>query len=416
MLYRSATEAIAKLAMLGLTIAAARLLPAVAFAMFSLATTLGWLCSVAGDFGLHAHIARAVAQQPERAASLIARWRNFRVLFAVVSVVTALFLLPAAGIRRDQMVPVGIITVAYAVLGGCEFFYHALRGLGRTDVESTITVLQRVSLALCGLAVLWLRPSLMGLSIAMLIPAVLSLIAVHTATRRLAPRVMASGAEWRISPWREFHTSVAPIGVGILLAAVYFRVDVFLLERWTGPAAVAHYNAVYRIVDALRLFPAAVLAVVLPRLCRARNTRDVVQVGSRLTAAAVGVSVVLFAAAPVLVPTLFGDAFSDAVPVFRVLLLAFPIMTLNYALTQQLIAWHGHRFFAYACAGALVCNVTVNWFFIPTRGASGAAWATVWTEGVLLTACLLALTRVSATMASVRRFEVPLAYPQEAHR
>ena len=56
-----------------------------------------------------------------------------------------------------------------------------------------------------------------------------------------------------------------------MLSALYFRVDVFLLEQWSGLEAVAHYSAVFRLVDAMRLMPAAVLAVVLPRLFGARD-------------------------------------------------------------------------------------------------------------------------------------------------
>ena len=49
--------------------------------------------------------------------------------------------------------------------------------------------------------------------------------------------------------------SVAPSG--IVLSALYFRIDVFLVQLWSGTEAVALYNAVFRLVEALRLFPAA---------------------------------------------------------------------------------------------------------------------------------------------------------------
>ena len=43
-------------------------------------------------------------------------------------------------------------------------------------------------------------------------------------------------------------------------------IDVFLVQLWAGTESVALYNAVFRLVDALRLFPAAVVAVALPSL------------------------------------------------------------------------------------------------------------------------------------------------------
>src|SRR5213079_1858632 len=53
-----------------------------------------------------------------------------------------------------------------------------------------------------------------------------------------------------------FRRDVWPIGAGIVLSALYFRIDVFLVQLWSGTEAVAMYNAVFRLVEALRLFPA----------------------------------------------------------------------------------------------------------------------------------------------------------------
>jgi O-antigen/teichoic acid export membrane protein len=82
----------------------------------------------------------------------------------------------------------------------------------------------------------------------------------------------------------ELRRDVLPIGAGIVLSALYFRVDVFLVELWTGTEAVARYNAVFRLVEALRLVPAAVLAVALPSLCRAGTMRPLASVSLAVTA------------------------------------------------------------------------------------------------------------------------------------
>src|SRR5205814_28329 len=159
--------------------------------------------------------------------------------------------------------------------------------------------------------------------------------------------------------------SVVPIGAGIVLSALYFRIDVFLVQAWQGTTAVALYNAVFRLVDALRLFPAAVLAVALPALCRATSRHVLVKLSTILTGAAAAVSVLLWLGAGTLVPMLYGSRYADAVPAFRILLIAFPLMSLNYALTHQLIGWHGHRAYAVMCAAALVFNVALNIRLIP---------------------------------------------------
>jgi O-antigen/teichoic acid export membrane protein len=75
----------------------------------------------------------------------------------------------------------------------------------------------------------------------------------------------------------------------------------------------------------------------------------------------------------------------------RVLLLSFPLFSLNYALTHQLIGWDGQRAYAAICGVALLANVAINTRLIPAFSIEGAAWATLFTEIVLTAGCALAL-------------------------
>ncbi len=184
----------------------------------------------------------------------------------------------------------------------------------------------------------------------------------------------------------------------------------FLLDRWTGAAAVGLYASVFRIVDALRLFPAAVLAVALPELCRTTILQPVTRLALRLGAAAAALSAALWVVAPRLVPAVYGPTFVPAVEPFRVLLLAFPLMAINYALTHQLIGWHGQRAYALLCGSALALNVGVNARWIPRYGAAGAAWSTLVTELFVLAGCAGALLYARRT-ATARVDAIPEQVP-----
>ncbi|HUR33742.1 MAG TPA: oligosaccharide flippase family protein [Vicinamibacterales bacterium] len=392
-LYRGASDVTAKGVMLVITVAAARRLTREEFALFALASTLGWLGSVAADFGIQVHLAREVSQRPHLAADLLRRWLPVRVATGAAALALAATTVPALGLGRDALLPILLFTVAYAATGMSECLYYFFRGLERTDLESTFTLAQRAIMAGLAIGVLWLRPDITLLAGAMLLPAVLTLGLTAATARRLAAGRDQGRRVIAMPRGDEFLHSVAPIGLGILLSALYFRVDLFLLERWSGETAVALYNAVFRLVDALRLFPAAVLAVTLPGLCRASDRRPVTRLAARLTAAATGAAVVLWLAAAWLVPAIYGEPYRDAVAPFRTLVAALPLMALNYALTHQLIGWHGQRAYAGICAGALGCNLFLNWHLIPALGMSGAAWATLWTEFVLTAGCVIALSR-----------------------
>src|SRR5262249_37004883 len=97
------------------------------------------------------------------------------------------------------------------------------------------------------------------------------------------------------------------------------------------------------------------------------------------------VAAVLWMGADVLIPVLYDERYAAAIPAFRILLLAFPLMSLNMALTHQLVGWDRQRAYAALCAAALVFNLVVNARLIPAWSIDGAPWTTLGTE-VLLTA------------------------------
>lgn len=389
-LYRSLSDIAAKSVMFVITVAAARRLSRDEFGLFALASTLGWLASVAGDFGIQVHLARAVSQQPAASAGLLHRWLPVRLASGGVALAMALIAIATIDLGPGALVPVTLFVLAYAATGVCECLYYFFRGHGRTDLESSLTLLHRVTLAILALAVLWVHPRLDLLAVAMLTSSLVTLVVASALASRLA-----HAQEITIPDpgplGREFVKSVAPIGIGVLLSALYFRLDVLLIERWSGTAAVALYNSVFRLIDALRLFPAAATAVALPALCRASDARVLTRLAAPLFGWAVVAALILWSIAPWLVPALYGEGYRDSVALFRILLLALPLMFLNYALTHQLIGWHRHHAYAASCGAALACNVALNVVLIPHFGAAGAAWATLWTELVLTAGCLSAL-------------------------
>ena len=278
--------------------------------------------------------------------------------------------------------------------------------MSRSDVESTLTLGQRVASLCLALFALWLRPDVTLLAAAMLLPVVLTFACSARLATVLAP---GSGAVPNQPPQVASPAlpalfggvpgrDVFPIGAGVVLSALYFRVDVLLVEMWSGAHAVGMYNAVFRLVEALRLFPAAVLAVALPALCRATTMRAVVQVSGFVSAFAVVASVAAWIVSGWLIPFLYGALLRRGRAGSRVLLLAFPLMSLNYALTHQLIGWNGHRAYAAVCGAAFLFNIALNARLIPSLSIVGAAWSTVWTEVVLTAGCAGALWLRSARL------------------
>src|SRR5580765_8293175 len=89
--YKAFADAAGKGSLFVITVVAARRLSPWAFGVFGLGTTIGWMLSVAADFGVQMHVARAVAQTPRAASAILERWWRVRAL-ATIAAVAALTL------------------------------------------------------------------------------------------------------------------------------------------------------------------------------------------------------------------------------------------------------------------------------------------------------------------------------------
>jgi O-antigen/teichoic acid export membrane protein len=384
--YKAIADLAGKSSIFFVTILAARRLSPWAFGVFGLGTTLGWILAVVTDFGVQMHLARAVARTPDHAPALLRRWWRVRTMSAAAGLVLLAAVLALLRVSAQLAVPLFLFAVVYSVTGLVELVNYFYRGLSRSDIESTLTIWQRAAALALGVGALLWRPDATPLAIALLLPVVAALAWTLWHARAVRPAVLPSAA-----PADTFFRDVFPIGIGIVFSALYFRIDVLLVELWAGTEAVAGYNAVFRLIDALRLFPAAVLAVSLPALCRADDLMPLARVSAAVTAFAVVAAAALWVAADTLVPMLYGARYRSTVPAFRILALTFPLLSLNFALTHQLVGWNRQRAYAVVCGAALAVNVALNAWLIPAWSIQGAAWATLGTELCVTSGCLVAL-------------------------
>jgi O-antigen/teichoic acid export membrane protein len=330
-------------------------------------------------------------------------WLRVRLWTSAIALVAALGGLVFFRLDTAETLALLLLLVVYIVGGLIEFLHYFYRAMSRSDLESTLTLCQRFGTLVVAVTVLAWRPDVTLLAFAMLLPVAATLVySIRRAERLAVETIVVTSAPSVVAPVaiRSSLHDVLPIGLGIVLSALYFRIDVFLLELWKGTNVVGLYNAVFRLVEALRLFPAAVLAVALPTLFRATDARPLLSLSALLTGFSVLVALALGLVADGLITVLYGDRYLDAVPAFRILLMSLPLMSLNYALTHQLVGWSSHRAYALICAVALLFNVTLNAQLIPTFSLSGAAWSTLGTEVLLTIGCVIALwtrtTRPSA--------------------
>src|SRR5687767_13563958 len=270
-------DAAGKGAMLVITVVAARRLNPDPFAILAFAMATGWLLGVATDAGLSMYLARETAREPRRGRHFVFEIVSLRAGLAFLGATIGVAVTPSLVPRhwRMQFVLIVAAQLCGAVL---ETIAHYFRGLQRSEIESAIHAAYRLAMLTLALFVLWQWRRLDYLAIAMLVPGVVAIAVSVIVALRLAIRLEPDTTDARkwfppsggLTPSR-FFREVFPLGAAVLISALYFRIDVYFIQQWHGFQPVGGYNAAFRLVEALRLLPAAVMAVTFPLLVQARD-------------------------------------------------------------------------------------------------------------------------------------------------
>jgi O-antigen/teichoic acid export membrane protein len=192
---------------------------------------------------------------------------------------------------------------------------------------------------------------------------------------------------WLPLGWAPLHDRMARaivrLGLGMGLVQIVnligYRVELFVLDRLKGLAAVGIYSIGMQAAEAIWLIPAAIASAVTAPVVHetpAGAARLIRSACARSLLYTSGVAVALGAAAPFVIPPLFGDDFRDAA---RPLALLLPGVV-AYAPVTILVVYLSiraarPRLSLFVSIVGLVVTAAMSFVLIPPYGASGAAVA-----------------------------------------
>jgi O-antigen/teichoic acid export membrane protein len=256
------------------------------------------------------------------------------------------------------------------------FFCTILQGLQRIEMVNLINLVQRIiTLSLTILLVIVWKLSLLGALVAVLVSWTLSLIVSCMALRRhggvLTPK-------WSYSVLRATLSFGLRGHIGNVLQFFNYRLDMFIVNFFLGPAGVGIYTVTVRLAELLWYLPNAVGFVIFPKAAASEPeemnvfTPRVFRITLGLTAlGALGIGVI---GRPV-INFVFSSAFIGAYMPLLVLLPGVVLLGGSKVLTNE-IAGRGYPHYnSLNAALALVVTVVLDLVLIPRYGVLGAALA-----------------------------------------
>jgi len=378
------------------------------------AATLAALAAATTELGTSRFLVRAIAENPDEALRRLGEVVALRLPLAL----GVLLLLGAAvlAVRPDLAVVVVLMSAAVMLTDLYYSFGAFFLGLRKVGL--------RIATGLCG-PLLTIPLVAVAVALRASLPAVLACfvaasgsglaLTVWVVRRRYGPIPIV----WDAGAARRVARASLPFFALATLGLAHFKVDTLLLFTLASPAAVATYEAGYKLLEASRAAVRPAMMVFFPVSTAFVARRDwsgfaTVLRKLRIAVAALGVMVCvgMFATAGFLVPLFWGHRYGDTIGVLRVLALAVTPMYLGLVATFLAGSLRLETAAARVLAVSLVANVALNLLAIPRLGALGAAWCTVATEtGTALWLLLLIARTLCAEAAATSRID-PGAPPE----
>ena len=384
--------------------------PADAGQYYLAVVVISWF-DILTNFGLSTLVTREVARDREQANRYLSNSMASHVALWVVSVP----ILAAFFASRQFTKPLDGTTIAAITLFGIGLlpsslsasFAAVFNARERMEIPAAVAIFTTLLKVSLGTLALLLRGGYVGLAGVSIVVNLITVIVFYVLTRMVLfrPRL-----ELDVRFQKRMLADSYPLMINLLLATLFFKVAVLLLEWLVRDARVlGWYSTAYKYIDAVQLIPAYFTLAIFPMMSRFATTAR----GSLIRAYQLAIKLLVIVAIPIamagsvyateLVTVLGGSQYlPHAAGVLRVMIWYMPFGFINSVTQYVLIAVDQQRFLTRAFAVGLVFSVLANLIFITRYGYLAAAYVAIASELALLIPFYIGVRRHLAHVSFVR--------------
>jgi O-antigen/teichoic acid export membrane protein len=343
-------------------------------------------------FGLGTLLTREVSKdrtQGNRYLSTVTVLRGLLWLLSLPLMTIVILLYAAFG----EMTPDIVAAIAFFALGlifsnladGFSAVFYAYEKMEYPAAISTVTALTRVSLGVLALLLGWGFVGLAGVSV------VANIVSAAALGTLMVRHCFRPHPDWDPGTGRWMMNTSFPLMINLLLATIFFRIDVLLLKPLKGDKIVGYYSAALKYVDGLLIIPQYFTQAIFPLMSRyAATSRD-----SLMRAYVLSLRLLLIVALPIaagmpfiaegLILVLGGGEYLPHSQIALQLIIWFlPFSFINSVTQYVLIAIDQQRFLTKAFLIGVTFNIVANLLVIPAFSYQGVAVVTILSEFALL--------------------------------
>jgi O-antigen/teichoic acid export membrane protein len=378
-------EIISKLLAYGVVVLLSRTLGPEGLGQYSFIFYYVGLLGIFSDLGVGFYFMREVARDREKLVKLLPDVLGFKIVLAVVNfliIVGITFFLPKPGWMKLLIILAG----AEAMLTWVSYvFINVMYAHEVTKYEAIARTVERFWAFFVGGTVLYFYRSLTPFIVALLAGYFIREILRIKWGLKFIERI---SIRFNPATWKDLFSKSYPFWLIGLFTLIYYRTDMVMLSLLRGDYETGIYRAAFTLIEVSFFIPNIVVATTLPSMAKlhGRNptTLRFLFRKSFQMLALIGVvgTIGYYAFARIGILFVFGERFLPGVPVLRILAFAVPFMFLNSLFGSFLNATGRELTFTKITGFTALLNVALNYVLILNYGASGAAVATVVSQGI----------------------------------
>ncbi|MEI6683988.1 MAG: polysaccharide biosynthesis C-terminal domain-containing protein [Bacteroidota bacterium] len=168
--------------------------------------------------------------------------------------------------------------------------------------------------------------------------------------------------------------------IAVFIMQLNYRLDILMLKKLSTLEEVGFYSLAMQIAEQLWHIPLAIETIILSRSANSNDDQNIHRTVASIfrVTLIIGLigSISIFFLAPLLIPLIFGRAFTHSIAMIQLVLPGILLMIGFRILNSRLTGMGKPQIAIYTFLPALVINFILNLFLIPRYGGIGAGWST----------------------------------------
>jgi O-antigen/teichoic acid export membrane protein len=393
--------------------------PANAGVYYYAVVIFGWF-DILTNFGLNTFLMREVARDRSTAGRVLFNSTVLRLGLALIGVpLLVVFLLVRQTGVHPALESQAIWAIILLYIGllpgslstGLTALFYAFE---KAEYPAALTTVSTIVKVILGLGTLLLGWGVIGLAGGAVITNLVTLGALAWLARPLAIRFFHQRFDRGMA--RHMLGESWPLMINHLLATLFFKIDVVLMQGINGDVVVGQYATAYKWLDALNIIPAFLTMALLPVMARQAHDdrpglkRNYTLAVKLLVMTALPVAVVTTFIAEPLIHVLGGAEYLPAGGIaLQLMIWSIPIGWINSVTNYVIVALDRQRTLTIAFTLGVLFNVIANLIFLPHYSYRAAAIITILSEGTLFLAFYWIIREELGDMAWPRALWRPAA-------